>query len=114
MTRAAGGTGGDRQILTRLSGRPYGSNDAPTVYYRQGLAGLHPYLLWRFRCAGVDLTRFLPRESIPGDQVWRECAAYDQTQAQGNPAPPTASTLPANGIEFTYTTPLRATSRWGT
>ena len=78
MTRFADGAGEDRQILQRLMGRPWGSTDAHTVYYRQGLARLHPYLLWRFRCAGVDLARYLPPEAIPGDAVWAQCAAHDR------------------------------------
>jgi hypothetical protein len=85
-TRAAGGTGGDRQVLARLAGRPWGTNDRHTVYYRQGLTGLHPYLLWRFRCAGVDLARFLAPEAIPGDAVWQQCAAHDRARAGGTAA----------------------------
>lgn len=80
MTRFAGGTGGDRQILQRLKPRPWGTNDAHTLYYRQRLTGSHPYLLWRFRCAGVDLARYLPADAIPGDAVWKQCADFDQSQ----------------------------------
>ena len=54
-TRFQGGTGGDRQILQRLLGRPWGTNGAHSVFYRHSLAGLPYYLLWRFKCAGVDL-----------------------------------------------------------
>lgn len=78
MTQFAGGTGGDRQILQRLLKRPWGSNGAHSVYYRQELKGLHPYLLWRFCCAGVDLTRFMPSEAIPGEAVWQQCKAFDR------------------------------------
>jgi hypothetical protein len=77
MTRFAGGTGGDRQVLAKLRGRPFGTNDAHTVYYRTRLAGLHPYLLWRFKCAGVDLARHMPIRAIPGDDVWQQCAEHD-------------------------------------
>jgi hypothetical protein len=77
MTRFAGGTGGDRQVLEKLRGRPYGTNDAHTVFYRTPLAGLHPYLLWRFKCAGVDLARYLPQGALPGEAVWKQCAAHD-------------------------------------
>ena len=84
MTRFAGGTGGDRQILQRLMQRPYGTNDAHTVYYRQNLAGHHPYLLWRFRCAGVDLARFLPPAAIPSEAVWQEYAEFDRRQGANN------------------------------
>jgi hypothetical protein len=80
MTRFEGGTGGDRQILQRVADRPWGSNNAPTVFYRTGLKGKHPYILWRFRSAGVDLARFLPPESTPGEDVWRECAEFDRAK----------------------------------
>ena len=81
MTRYAGGTGGDRQVLARLMNRPYGTNDAHTLYYRLKLAGHHPYLLWKFRCAGVDLARYVPPDKIPGEAVWQECAAHDKSQS---------------------------------
>ncbi len=80
MTRFAGGTGGDRQVLERLRGRLYGTNGRPTLFYRVNLAGQHPYLLWRFKCAGVDLARYMTADAIPGDAVWRQCAAHDRAQ----------------------------------
>jgi hypothetical protein len=80
MTRFAGGTGADRQVLEKLRGRPFGSNGAHTVFYRTRLVGLHPYLLWRFRCAGVDLARYMAPEAIPGEAVWRQCAEHDRMQ----------------------------------
>ena len=83
MTRFAGGTGGDRQVLERLRNRPYGTNSAHTVFYRTRLAGQHPYLLWRFKCAGVDLARYMPAASIPPDAVWRQCAEFDRAQQSG-------------------------------
>jgi hypothetical protein len=86
MTRHAGGTGGDRQILQRIKGRAWGTNGAHTLYYRQNLVGHHPYLLWRFRCAGVDLARYMPPAAIPGEAVWRECAEFDR-QNSANAAP---------------------------
>jgi hypothetical protein len=82
MPRFKGGTGGDRQVLARLLQRPYGTNDAHTLYYRQKLAGHHPYLLWKFKCAGVDLARYMPPGSIPGEAVWQQCAAHDQAQGK--------------------------------
>jgi len=84
MPRYTGGTGGDRQILERLKARPFGTNDAHTVYYRQDLVGLHPYLLWRFRCAGVDLARYMPPAAIPHEAVWNECAAIDRLRSNGS------------------------------
>jgi hypothetical protein len=80
MTRFAGGTGGDRQVLEKLRARPFGTSGAHTVFHRTRLVGLHPYLLWRFRCAGVDLARYMPPEAIPGEAVWRQCAEHDRTQ----------------------------------
>ncbi len=93
MTRFDGGTGGDRQILQRVADRPWGSNNAPTVFYRTGLKGKHPYMLWQFRRAGVDLARFLTPESIPGEDVWRQCAEYDRTKEQSALETPAKSQL---------------------
>ena len=87
MTRFAGGTGGDRQVLERLRGRSYGTNGKPTLFYRTQLKGQHPYLLWRFKCAGVDLARYMAADAIPGEAVWRQCAAHDQAQAARVPDP---------------------------
>ena len=92
MTRFSGGTGGDRQILKRIAGKPWGSNSAHTVFYRTPLVGQHPYLLWCFRCAGVDLARFMPPEAIPGEDVWRQCAEHDRARQQGGGAPRTNAT----------------------
>lgn len=80
MTRFAGGSGGDRHVLAKLRDRAFGSNNAHTVFYRTRLAGQHPYLLWKFKRAGVDLSRYLPPHAIPGDAVWRQCADHDRTQ----------------------------------
>jgi len=94
MTRFAGGTGGDRQVLAKLRGRPWGTNNAHTVFYRTPLAGIHPYLLWRFKCAGVDLGKYMAAEAIPGDDVWRQCAEHDRAQGIGAAAK-TSSERPA-------------------
>ena len=51
--------------------------------YRQRMVGHHPYLLWKFKCAGVDLSRYLPPGSVPGEVVWQQCAAHDRSQAGG-------------------------------
>ncbi len=79
-TRFQGGTGGDRQILQRLLARPWGTNGAHTVLYRYRLAGQPAYLLWKFKCAGVDLQRYLPANAIPPESVWKQCAAFDRDQ----------------------------------
>ena len=81
-TRYEGGTGGDRQILQRLLGRPVGTNDAHSVFYRQTLAGLPAYLLWRFKCAGVDLRRYMPATTVPPDSVWHQCVDFDREQQE--------------------------------
>jgi hypothetical protein len=81
MTRFQGGTGGDRQVLAKLRGRAFGSNGAHTVFYRTRLEGMHPYLLWKFKCAGVELARYMRAEKIPGDAIWRQCAEHDRQAA---------------------------------
>ncbi|MEO8849128.1 MAG: glycosyltransferase family 2 protein [Casimicrobiaceae bacterium] len=94
MTRYPGGSGGDRQVFEKLRERPWGTNNAPTLHYRVRLARQHPYQLWRFRCAGVDLARYLAPDDIPSDDVWRRCAAFDRgqraTPAQEGPGDKTA------------------------
>lgn len=75
MTRFAGGTGGDRQMLQRLRPKLWGESGRHTVFYRQRLEGQHPYLLWHFRRAGVDLARYMPPASVPDDKVWAQCEA---------------------------------------
>ena len=86
MTRYAGGTGGDRQILENLRARPHGTNGRHSLFYRTRLPGLHPYLLWRFKCAGVDVARYVPAEALPADAIWRQCAEHDRRS--GVPAAP--------------------------
>ena len=81
MTRFAGGTGGDRQVLEKLRSRPWGTNGAHTLFYRTHLDRQHPYLLWRFKCAGVDLARYMPAHAIPDEAVWRQCADHDRARA---------------------------------
>jgi hypothetical protein len=88
MTRFAGGTGGDRQVLQRLLDRPCGTNGAHTVNYRQGLKGMHPYLLWQFQRAGVDLARYLPPNSIPGTLAGQEFAKVERDEGPGPSATP--------------------------
>jgi hypothetical protein len=82
MTRFAGGTGGDRQVLRRLRDRPWGTNGAHTVNYRTRLPHMHPYLLWHFQRAGVDLARYIPVQSIPGESLQRSFAAFEQGEGR--------------------------------
>ena len=86
MTRFSGGTGGDRQVLHKLRERSWGSNDAHSLFYRTRLAGNHPYLLWRFKCAGVDLASFMAAADIPGEAAWQRCAEFDRQVAGGGVA----------------------------
>lgn len=80
MTRFAGGTGGDRQVLEKLRGRPWGTNGAHSVFYRTRLPRRNAYLLWQFKRAGVELARFLPADAIPDDTVWQRCAEFDRAE----------------------------------
>ncbi|MEO8537856.1 MAG: hypothetical protein ABI533_10025 [Betaproteobacteria bacterium] len=80
MTRFAGGTGGDRQVLARLRSRPWSTSGVHSVFYRTTLESQHPYLLWQFKCAGVELARYMPTHAIPGDAVWAQCAAHDRAR----------------------------------
>lgn len=75
MTRFAGGAGGDRQVLQRLRPMPWGESGRHTVFYRQRLEGHHPYLLWHFMRAGIDLARYMPAAKVPDDRVWAQCEA---------------------------------------
>jgi hypothetical protein len=80
MTRYPGGTGGDRQVMEKLCGRPWGTNHLHSVFYRIRLATQHPYQLWQFKCAGVDLASFMVREDIPDHAVWQRCADFDRSR----------------------------------
>jgi hypothetical protein len=97
MTRYDGGTGGDRQILQRLAGRPWGSNNAPTVFYRTKLNRKQPYMLWQYRRAGVDLARFMPPDAVPGEEIWQQCAAFDRARAQRGGDTPSSAQQPEGG-----------------
>ena len=86
MTRFAHGTGGDRQVLQRLLTRPWGTNAAHTVFYRTTLFGQHPYLLWHFKCAGIDLSRYMPAHAIPNEAAWLQCANFATHKSQAKRA----------------------------
>ena len=82
MTRFAGGTGGDRQVLEKLRGRPFGTNGAHTVFYRtRSSASI------RTCCGGQVRRRGSPAihacRHMPGDAVWQQCAEHDR-QAGGD------------------------------
>jgi hypothetical protein len=76
-----GGVGEDRHFFSKVKDLPFGDTGLPTSYYRVVLTGQHPYLLWKFKCAGVNLARFLPPHAIPPESAWAECAAFDNARA---------------------------------
>ena len=82
ISRFARGDGEDRMVFERLKGLPYGSTEQYTVFYRTNLDGAHPYLLWKYRQAGVDLTRYLSPEKMPPESVWAECAQHDRAEEE--------------------------------
>ena len=75
------GTGDDRMVFERLKGTPVGETREYTTFYRIVLDGVHPYLLWNYRKAGVDLTRFVKPEHMPSADTWEQCAAHDRNEA---------------------------------
>jgi hypothetical protein len=81
-----GGTGGDRKLFQKVRERPWGATNVASVYYRVRLPQQHTYTLWQMKCAGVDLARYMAPQDIPGDDVWRQCAAFDRGEITGAPA----------------------------
>jgi hypothetical protein len=86
------GTGDDRMVFDRLKGKPVGATSEYTAFYRIVLDGVHPYLLWNYRKAGVDLARFVSPAHLPSDAVWAQCAAHDRSEAAARPPAPPAPT----------------------
>jgi len=81
LSVADSGTGDDRMVFERLKGKPVGETGEYTAFYRIVLDGLHPYLLWNYKKAGVDLSRFVSPEHMPPEAVWEQCAAHDRNEA---------------------------------
>lgn len=70
------GNAEDRRFLAALLKIAQGMPSRQfTSYYRVGLEGMHPFLIWHFHKAGVDLTRYLPPERIPSSE---QLASYDR------------------------------------
>lgn len=86
-----GGVGEDRHFFSKIKALPHGGTNLPTSYYRVALAGIHPYLLWRFKCAGVALEQFMAPDELPSEATWEECAAADSAKA-AQPQGPGAQT----------------------
>lgn len=89
MTRFVEGVGEDRMVFERIKDLPCGATNRYTVFYRHALDGVHPYLLWKMKQAGVDLARYVLPERMPPESVWAECAQHDAREAAK--AAPTAS-----------------------
>jgi hypothetical protein len=109
MSRFEGGTGDDRMVFERLKSLPFGATGLYTAFYRIVLDGVHPYLLWKYRQAGVDLARHVPAELMPPDSVWEECARHDQAEAAAASAakPQTAQPSRFVGPQYSITYPNR-------
>jgi hypothetical protein len=71
------GAGEDRNFFSKIKHLPCGDTKLATSYYRVVLSGQHPYLLWKFKCAGVAIEQFIPPDALPPASVWDECAAHD-------------------------------------
>ena len=89
------GVGDDRMVFERLKALPYGDTGLYTAFYRIVLDGIHPYLLWNYKRAGVDLTRHVSPERMPPDSVWDECARHDAAEAAARAAQAAGSKAPA-------------------
>jgi hypothetical protein len=76
-----GGVGEDRTFFAKVKGLPFCDTQLATSYYQVALSGQHPYLLWRFKCSGVELEKFLHPETIPPESTRVECAAANRAQA---------------------------------
>lgn len=89
LSRSKQGDGEDRMVFERLKALPFGATGQHTVFYRTSLEGAHPYLLWKYKQAGVDLARYLPAERMPGEAVWAECERHDRGEAERQAGPRT-------------------------
>jgi hypothetical protein len=80
LSRFAHGSGEDRMVFERLKGLPFGATEQYTAFYRMKLGRAHPYLLWKYKQAGVDLARYLAPDKMPPESVWAECARHDSAK----------------------------------
>lgn len=108
---ARGGGGEDRMVFERLKSLPHGATGKHTVFYRTTLDGKHPYLLWKYRQAGVDLARYMSPDRIPPESAWAECEAYDRAEqergsrAQGDVGAPRAMSYEGARYSISYPMP---------
>jgi hypothetical protein len=87
LSRYAHGVGEDREVFERLKGLPFGATEQYTVFYRTALDGVHPYILWKYKQAGVDIARYLSPGKMPSESVWAECARHDSIEREREERP---------------------------
>jgi len=80
LSRFAHGVGEDRMVFERLKGLPFGATEQYTVFYRTRLDGVHPYVLWKYHQAGVDLAHYISPAKLPPESVWVECEQHDRAE----------------------------------
>ncbi len=69
------GNAEDRRFLAALVKISPGAQSRQfTSYYRTNLQGSHPFLIWHFDKAGVELSRYLPAQQLPTKE---QLSAYD-------------------------------------
>ena len=113
LSRFEHGDGEDRMVFERLKGLPYGATGRHTVFYRTVLDHQHPYILWKYKQAGVDLARYLPPERIPPESAWAECAEHDRrerelaSQARADAPPPVSYQGARYSISYSTPNPPR-------
>lgn len=113
IARHAEGVGDDRVVFERLKSMPFGATGEYTVFYRIVLDGVHPYLLWNYRKAGVDLARYLPLGRMPPDSVWENCARHDRAEAQARAeAAQRTHAETSAGVSYSATYALPASRAW--
>jgi len=101
-SRFEGGVGEDRMVFERLKSLPFGATGLYTAFYRLVLDGAHPYLLWNYRKAGVELARFMPAERIPPDAVFDEYDRNEQKEEAAKAQRPIKSPFVGTAYRITY------------
>ncbi len=82
LSRFVHGVGEDRMVFERLKGLPFGATEQYTVFYRTALDNVHPYILWKYKQAGVDIARYLSPDKVPSESVWAGCARHDRAEEE--------------------------------
>lgn len=121
LSRFAHGVGEDRMVFERLKALPFGATGQYTVFYRTTLDGVHPYILWKYKQAGVDLARYLPPDKMPPESTWADCARHDQlneeskrdalSQRMSDVAPAKAKQGMSYSFSYTMKKPIQGKSR---